>query len=84
MKGQGNGNPLSQTEKRLYNLKEAAIYLGRTVWGMRGLVYAGKITYVKDSRRFYSTSVTSIRSSRTTSGSLNVRFELFDSMHTRM
>ncbi len=53
MKGQGNGNPLSQTEKRLYNLKEAAIYLGRTVWGMRGLVYAGKITYVKDSRRFY-------------------------------
>lgn len=34
--------------KRLYNIKEAAMYLGRTQWGIREMVYAGKIPYVKD------------------------------------
>jgi len=38
-------------KKRLYNIKEAAEYLGRTVWGVRGMIYAGKISYVKDGRR---------------------------------
>jgi excisionase family DNA binding protein len=42
--GQGIHDPLS---KRLYTLKEAAEYLGRSEWGMRDLVYAGRIPFVK-------------------------------------
>ncbi len=33
--------------KRLYNLKEAAVYLGRSVWGMRELIWAGEVRVVK-------------------------------------
>jgi excisionase family DNA binding protein len=33
--------------KRLYTLKEAAEYLGRSEWGMRELAWAGKILVVK-------------------------------------
>ena len=39
--------------KRLYNLKEAAEYLGRPVWGMRELIWAGKIPYIQDGRKYY-------------------------------
>lgn len=35
--------PLS---KRLYTLKEAAEYLGRTEWNMRDLIWAGSIAVV--------------------------------------
>lgn len=38
-------NPLC---KRLYTLKEAAEYLGRSEWGMRELVWARKIPVVKE------------------------------------
>lgn len=38
-------NPLS---KRLYTLKEAAEYLGRSEWSMRELIWAGKIPVVKE------------------------------------
>jgi len=41
---QGISNPKS---KRLYTLKEAAEYLGRSEWGMRELIWAGKIPVVK-------------------------------------
>jgi excisionase family DNA binding protein len=34
--------------KRLYTLKEAARYLGRSEWGMRDLIWAGKIPVVRD------------------------------------
>jgi hypothetical protein len=37
-------NPLG---KRLYTLKEAAEYLGRSVWGMRDLIWAQVIPVVK-------------------------------------
>jgi excisionase family DNA binding protein len=37
-------NPLS---KRLYTLKEAAEYLGRSEWGMRELVWTRKIPVVR-------------------------------------
>ena len=47
---QGIYNPLS---KRLYTLPEAACYLGRSLWSMRELVWAGKISYVKDGKRVY-------------------------------
>ena len=41
---QGIANPLG---KRLYTLREAAIYLGRTIWGMRELIWAGEIPIVR-------------------------------------
>jgi hypothetical protein len=40
---QGISNPL---EKRLYTLKEAAIYLGRSEWSMRDLMWKQKIPVV--------------------------------------
>ena len=33
--------------KRLYTLKEAAEYLGRSVWSVRELIWAGKIPIVR-------------------------------------
>lgn len=45
-------NPLRQgLNKRLYSIKEAAEYLGRTVWAVREMLWAGKIPYIKDGRR---------------------------------
>jgi excisionase family DNA binding protein len=41
----------SQLSKRLYNIKEAAVYLGRTEWAVRGMIFAGKLSCVKDGRR---------------------------------
>jgi excisionase family DNA binding protein len=49
-KAQGMSNPLS---KRLYTLNEAAKYLGRTLWSMRELVWAGKIPIVRDGKRIF-------------------------------
>lgn len=43
-KAQGIYNPLG---KRLYTLKEAAEYLGRSVWGVRDLIWARVIPVVK-------------------------------------
>ena len=34
-------------QKRLYTLKEAAEYLGRSEWGMRELIWAGEIPVVR-------------------------------------
>ena len=39
--------------KRLFTLPEAANYLGRTVWSMRELVWAGKIPIVRDGKRIF-------------------------------
>ena len=41
---QGISYPL---RKRLYTLKEAAEYLGRSEWGMRELIWAGSIPVVR-------------------------------------
>ena len=49
-KAHGMSNPLS---KRLYTLNEAANYLGRTLWSMRELVWAGKIPIVRDGKRIF-------------------------------
>ena len=45
-------NPLC---KRLYTLKEAADYLGRSVWGVRDLIWSQSIPVVKQhgSRKQY-------------------------------
>jgi excisionase family DNA binding protein len=45
-------NPVgTRNRKRLYSIKEASEYLGRSVWGVREMVWAGKIPCVKDGRR---------------------------------
>jgi len=40
----GIGNPMF---RRLLTLKEAAVYLGRSSWGMRDLAWAGRIPVVR-------------------------------------
>ena len=37
--------------KRLYSIKEAAIYLGRTPWAVREMLWAGKLPFIRDGRR---------------------------------
>ena len=51
-RAQGISSPLT---KRLYTLKEAAHYLGMSVWGLRGLIYGGEIPVVraKAGRKIY-------------------------------
>jgi excisionase family DNA binding protein len=39
--------------KRLYTLKEASVYLGRSIWGVRTLIWNGKIPIVRDGRRMF-------------------------------
>lgn len=45
-----NRDPLQMT-KRLLSEKEAAQYLGRSLWGVREMRYAGKLPFVKDGKR---------------------------------
>jgi hypothetical protein len=49
-KVQGITNPLPQ---RLFSLKEASTFLGRTLWSMRELIWAGKIPIVRDGKRIF-------------------------------
>ena len=51
-KAQRIGNPLF---KRLFTIKEAAVYLGRSVWSIRDLIWSGIIPVVKVSggRKIY-------------------------------
>ena len=51
-KAQRISNPLN---KRLYMLKEAAHYLGMSVWIMRSLIYGGEVPVVKakNGRKIY-------------------------------
>jgi excisionase family DNA binding protein len=52
MKAQGITYPVRQgLNKRLYSIKEASLYLGRSVWAVREMLWAGKLPYVKDGRR---------------------------------
>jgi excisionase family DNA binding protein len=37
--------------KRLYNLNEASLYLGRSVCALREMIWAGKLPVIKDGRR---------------------------------
>lgn len=49
-RAQGISNPLN---KRLFDLKEAAIYLGRPVFSVRTLIWNGVLPYIKDGRKLY-------------------------------
>lgn len=51
MAAQGISNPPDKSRKRLYTIKEAAVYLGRTDWGLREMIWAGKISVIRDGRR---------------------------------
>ena len=51
MKAQRISNPSQKPNKRLYSIPEAGQYLGRTVWSIREMIYAGKIPYIRDGRR---------------------------------
>ncbi len=42
---------MQKIEKRLYSLKEAAVYLGRTECAVREMLYAGKLPFVRDGKR---------------------------------
>ena len=37
--------------KRVYDLKEASLYMGRTVCALREMIWAGELPCVKDGRR---------------------------------
>jgi hypothetical protein len=41
----------TQTVKRLYTLKEAATYLGRSTWSVRHLIGKGLLPQVRPDRR---------------------------------
>ena len=43
----------TQITKRLYTLKDAAAYLGRPVYGVRSLVWSGKLPVIQDGRKMY-------------------------------
>jgi len=43
----------SPVDKRLYTVPQAAEYLGRTVWGIRGLIYKGLLPVIQEGRRQY-------------------------------
>jgi len=48
--GQKINNPL---RPRLLSLSAAAVYMGRTVWGMRELYWANKIPMVRDGKKIF-------------------------------
>ena len=48
--GTAAGQPVA---KRLYTVQEAAVYLGRLVWGVRELIWKGELPCVKVGRRIH-------------------------------
>ena len=52
-KTQGISNPACPFKKRLFTIKEVAEYLGRIVWSIRELIWAGKLPSVKAGRRVH-------------------------------
>jgi excisionase family DNA binding protein len=47
-KGEGIYHPIS---KRLYTLKEAALYLGRGLYGVREMIWRGEIPVIQTGRK---------------------------------
>ena len=41
----------TKAQKRLYNLPEAAAYLGRSLWSVRRLIWNGKLPVVREGKR---------------------------------
>jgi excisionase family DNA binding protein len=40
-------------DRRLLSLKEAAYYLGRSIWSVRELIWKGALPYIQDGRKQY-------------------------------
>ena len=47
----GKDRPAERLRNRLLNLPQAGEYLGRTVWSVREMIWAGKLPFVRDGRR---------------------------------
>lgn len=45
------GKSSDRENKRLYSINEAAVYLGRSVWAVREMLWAGKMPHIKDGKR---------------------------------
>ncbi len=43
-------NQADRPRKRLYTIKEAAEYLGRSPWAVRSMIWSGKLPAVRDSK----------------------------------
>lgn len=39
--------------KRLYSIKDAAVFLGRSDWSVREMLWAAKLPYIKDGKRIF-------------------------------
>jgi excisionase family DNA binding protein len=46
-------NAAPRVTKRLYTIEEAAEYLGRSEWGIRRLIWAGKLPQVRCGKRVH-------------------------------
>jgi excisionase family DNA binding protein len=47
-------SPLNEVvQKRLYNVKEAGRYLGRSPWAIRHLIWSGELPQVRQGRRVF-------------------------------
>ena len=51
MKAQGLTKPVYQINRRLFSIKEAADYLGRSPWTIAEMVRTGKLPYIPDGKR---------------------------------
>jgi len=45
--------PHSPIIKRLYSISEAAVYLGRSIWSVRELIWKGSLPCVREGRRVH-------------------------------
>jgi len=51
MRAKRLSNPVSGVRKRLYSIKDAMIYFGRSEWSVREMIWAGKLPFIRDGRR---------------------------------
>ena len=48
-----NAKTLERQSKRLFNLIEAAGYLGRSEWSIRRLIWSGELPHIRHGRRIH-------------------------------
>lgn len=46
----GTASERKRPAQRLYSVRDAAVYLGRTAWGVRELIWSGKLPVIKAGR----------------------------------
>jgi len=60
--------------KRLYSIKDAAVYLGRSVCAVREMIWAGKLPYIKTAGEYCLILTTWTSGSRGTRPDLLINF----------